>query len=132
MAASCEAQWTSFGSSCYKLYKSPLKWTEAKRNCEKSGSKLVKIESEKESKFLKIKYWGKRGSYWIGLSDLVTEGIWKWTDGTRLTGYKNWKRRQPNNYGNQDCGVIDRDAKWLDNKCRLPLGYICEKFRGKG
>ena len=69
LPASCEAQWTSFGSSCYKLYKSPQKWKNAKLNCQKFGSKLVKIESDKESKFLKRKYSGKRGRYWIGLSD---------------------------------------------------------------
>lgn len=91
---------------------------------------LVKIDSDKESKFLEEKYLRKgRRRYWIGLSDF-DEGEWIWTDGTRLTGYTNWEKGQPNDYGNQDCGVIKSNAKWGDNKCWLQLGYICEKFRG--
>ena len=130
LAAFCEAQWTSFGSSCYKLYNSTQRWKNAKLNCQKFGSMLVKIDSDKESKFLEEKYLRKgRRRYWIGLSDF-DEGEWIWTDGTRLTGYTNWEKGQPNDYGNQDCGVIKSNAKWGDNKCWLQLGYICEKFRG--
>ena len=54
-AASCKAQWTSFGSSNYNLCKSPQKWKNAKLICQHFGSKLVKIESEEENEFLKGK-----------------------------------------------------------------------------
>ena len=101
-AASCKAQWTSFGSSNYNLCKSPQKWKNAKLICQHFGSKLVKIESEEENEFLK---------------------------GTGLTGYQKWKSGQPNNEdGKQDCvAIYGGKAKWNDVRCSRKLGFICEK-----
>ena len=76
-AASCKAQWATFGSSNYSLYKSPQKWKNAKLICQNFGSKLVKIESEKENEFIKREYLSSEGPYWIGLSDSDSEGEWK-------------------------------------------------------
>ena len=140
-AATCEAEWTSFGSSCYKLYTLRQNWNNAKVNCQRAidGAKLVKIETEKENDFIKNKYLNTSGIYWIGLSDIDNEGEWKWTDGTGLTGYKKWKSGQPNNLGNQDCVAIlegdytdgHQNAEWNDLKCSKELGYICKKSPGE-
>ena len=74
--------------------------------------------------------------YWIGLSDADHEGVWKWVDGTRLTGYENWRSGQPNNFGGgQDCAGIrmgihfDKvyDAEWHDHPCEKKKRFICEK-----
>ena len=129
-AASCKAQWATFGSSNYSLYKSPQKWKNAKLICQNFGSKLVKIESEKENEFIKREYLSSEGPYWIGLSDSDSEGEWKWTDGTGLlTGYQRWKSGQPNNKdGKQDCvAIYGGKAKWNDVRCSRKLGFICEK-----
>lgn len=136
VSASCEAQWTGFGSSCYKIH-SYQDWSNAKLNCQNFGGKLVKIESDDENHFIKTKYLsGGGGRYWIGLSDLGNEGDWRWTDGTGITGYKKWRSGQPNNHeGNQHCGAIlkgnyysaNYNAEWNDEKCSLTLDYICEK-----
>ena len=104
--------------------------------CQKLGGKLVKIESEDENEFIRTEYLSTSGRYWIGLSDHVNEGHWKWTDGTKLTGYENWGSGQPNNHlYNQDCVAIRKgilvgvnyEGEWNDEKCTLILGYICEK-----
>ena len=128
-AASCKAQWATFGSSNYSLYKSPQKWKNAKLICQNFGSKLVKIESEKENEFIKREYLSSEGPYWIGLSDSDSEREWKWTDGTGLTGYKKWKSGQPNNkHGKQDCvAIYGGKAEWNDVRCSRKLGFICEK-----
>ena len=129
-AASSKAQWATFGSSNYNLYKSPQKWKNAKLICQNFGSKLVKIESEKENEFIKREYLSSEGPYWIGLSDSDSEGEWKWTDGTvLLTGYQRWKSGQPNNKdGKQDCvAIYGGKAKWNDVRCSRKLGFICEK-----
>ena len=141
-AATCEAEWTSFGSSCYKLYTLPQNWTNAKVNCQRAidGAKLVKIETDKENDFIKNEYLNTSGIYWIGLSDIDNEGEWKWTDGTGLTGYNKWKSGQPNNRGDQDCVAIleghyyatsRHNAEWNDLKRSKKLGYICKKSPGE-
>ena len=140
-AATCEAEWTSFGSSCYKLYTLRQNWNNAKVNCQRAidGAKLVKIETDKENDFIQNKYLNTRGIYWIGLSDIDNEGEWKWTDGTGLTGYNKWKSGQPNNAGDQDCvAILEGDytagyhnAEWNDLNCSRQLGYICKKSPGE-
>ena len=141
-AATCEAEWTSFGSSCYKLYTSHQNWNNAKVNCQRAidYGELVKIETDKENEFIKNEYLNTGGKYWIGLSDFDNEGEWKWTDGTGLTGYNKWKSGQPNNFNDdQDCVAIleghfharHHNAEWDDLKCAINLGYICEKSSGE-
>ena len=137
VSATCEEQWKSFGSSCYKKHSSQG-WRYARLNCQNFGGKLVKIESEDENKFIKTQYLsGGGGRYWIGLSDIDNEGDWRWTDGTGIAGYEKWRSGQPNNYeNNQHCGAIlkgkyygaNYNAEWNDEKCSLTLDYICEKW----
>ena len=134
-SALCESQWTSFGSSCYKLHTSPQNWNNAKLNCQNFGGNLLKIETKEESRFITRKYFSDEGRYWIGLSDSSNENEWRWTDETGLTGFENWRRGQPNNFWNQDCvamlkgtyHLIHYNAEWNDEDCSLTLGYICEK-----
>lgn len=101
----------------------------------------MKIESAVENEFLSTAFLTSglsRVTHWIGLSDQVNEGEWKWTDGSLLGGiYSNWGNRNPNNQGgNQNCAGIVRgtigdghfyDAEWNDWNCASAQGYICEK-----
>ena len=107
----------------------------------------MKIDSSAENDFIKNTFLTSHGLvYWIGMSDKANEGTWKWTDGSILSGYKNWKSSQPsNNYGNQHCAAIvmssgtfrlgppsyyylnDHNAQWNDLECHFLFGYICEK-----
>lgn len=59
------------------------------------------VNNEEEQRFINRINAG--AFVWIGLSDLETEGIWKWVDGTPLTtGYRDG---QPNNLGPGLCGI---------------------------
>ncbi|XP_060905118.1 C-type lectin domain family 4 member M-like [Labrus mixtus] len=67
---------------------------------------------------------------WIGMTDNVTEGTWKWVDGTPVnTTY--WRPAQPNSYGgNQDCGEMVQSSQlggWNDERCSKTDVCICEK-----
>ncbi|XP_022109942.1 C-type mannose receptor 2-like [Acanthaster planci] len=71
---------------------------------------------------------------WIGLNDRTVEGVYRWADGTPLTGFTNWGPNQPDN-GNkafqEDCMYLRANenfpGEWYDGYCDYPRAYICEK-----
>ena len=66
------------------------------------GAQLVKIESAMVNDFIKTTILNTSGKYddvWIGLSDQASFGVWKWSNGTLLTGYQNGGADNPNNFG---------------------------------
>ena len=127
---------------CYKSFRSPKTWENAKEECEKWNASLVKIESREENDFIKTKVTQTHTSddYWIGLSDSDREDDWKWTDGTQLDqdGYKNWADNQPDNYlNNEHCVVIlirtkefspELNGKWNDQPCSNGMYFICQSM----
>lgn len=60
------------------------------------GTHLVTINDWAEQSGLA--YWLPSGtSYWCGLSDALTEGVWVWDSGEPLTGFSYWVAGEPNN-----------------------------------
>jgi len=76
-------------------------WTQAETNAVNIGGHLTSIQSATENSFimqtLRPGYYG----YWIGLSDFVQEGIFRWSDGS-LSNFVNWGTNEPSNYSYQD------------------------------
>ena len=71
---------------------------------------------------------GSVSSTWIGASDAVTEGDWKWTNGESIT-FTNWYSGRPNNWGGrQACATINfkSSGKWDDDTCTTQHPYICQ------
>ena len=95
----------------------------------------MKIDSSEENNFIKTTFLADGASYWIGLTDEETEGIWKWSDGSILAGFQKWHESQPSGKTLKNCGGIrmgsfllrNYDAEWHDNECEDRRGYICEK-----
>ncbi|XP_031673670.1 CD209 antigen-like protein C isoform X1 [Oncorhynchus kisutch] len=127
----CPEGWQKFESSWYFLSTETKTWKESREDCLKRGAHLVIINSDKEQEFLfKLK---KR--VWIGLTDSVSEGTWKWVDGTPLTTPRYWNDNQPDSgdpSGEEDCVEIHKDwifplKAWNDMPCYWKLNWICEK-----
>uniref|UniRef100_A0A673Y1G8 C-type lectin domain-containing protein n=1 Tax=Salmo trutta TaxID=8032 RepID=A0A673Y1G8_SALTR len=73
--------WQKFESSLYFLSTESKTWKESREDCLKRGADLVIINSDKEQTFL----FNLKKGVWIGLTDSVNEGTWKWVDCTPLT-----------------------------------------------
>ncbi|XP_070295760.1 CD209 antigen-like protein C isoform X5 [Salvelinus sp. IW2-2015] len=122
--------WQKFESRWYFLSTETKTWNKSREDCLERGADLVIINSDKKQEFLfKLK---KR--VWIGLTDSVTEGTWRWVDGTPLTTPRYWNDNQPDSgdpSGEEDCVEIHKDwislKAWNDMPCDKKLNWICEK-----
>ena len=96
-------------------------WTIARTNCSNMGGHLVTITTSGEQSFL----FGLWPSGWIGLTDEVTEGTWRWVTGETYS-YKNWNSGEPNNSGNEDYVQFVSNGKWNDLNNNSSLPYVLE------
>ncbi|XP_070298271.1 CD209 antigen-like protein E [Salvelinus sp. IW2-2015] len=123
----CQEGWRYFDSSLYFLSTEKKTWEKSRQDCLERGAVLVIIKSREEQTFV----FNLHLRAWIGLTDSVTEGTWKWVDGTTLTtGY--WGTGQPDDNGQEDCveiyyGQDDPVKTWNDDKCGTNHTWICEK-----
>ncbi|XP_033116912.1 adhesion G protein-coupled receptor L2-like isoform X2 [Anneissia japonica] len=129
----CEAY---FNNSCYFPNPEYSFWLTHQSWCQNKGTNLVAINSEEEQLAIDViilSSIGYSGGVWIGLTDEVTEGIFRWADGSIYKGFSNFRGVEPNNghqYGrSEDCVLIDtlNEFKWYDMPCDQTHPTICEK-----
>lgn len=108
------------GHSYYRSTGSAF-WTIAKQNCVSMGGYLVTITSAAENSFI-FNLWP---SGWIGLTDEVTEGVWRWVTGETYS-YSSWNPGEPNNAGNEDYIQFVGGGKWNDLPNNVSLPYVLE------
>ncbi|GCL43887.1 lectin-like protein [Dolichospermum planctonicum] len=75
-------------------------WTQAQAQAVTLGGNLVTVNDAAENQFL-VNTFGSSEALWIGLTDEVTEGTFKWANGEAVT-YTNWSPGQPDNANNED------------------------------
>ncbi|KAL9966881.1 hypothetical protein ACROYT_G025018 [Oculina patagonica] len=128
-----DQDWKFFNSSCFKYYSQPLNWQSAKAKCEQEGAMLAVFHSRDENDFMPTNVAPESFIAWIGLSDLETEHIFKWLDGSKLT-FEQWFSGQPNGIG-QRCVELGNGLhrghlwtnQWNDQWCSDPFPFICKK-----
>jgi len=107
------------GHSYYRSTTSAT-WTAAKTACTNMGGHLVTITSAAENNFV-FNTWP---SGWIGFTDEVVEGQWRWVTGESVT-YTNWNGGEPNNAGNEDYAQFVSGGRWNDLP-NVSLPYVLE------
>ena len=116
-----------------------LPWNEANEFCQDIGSNLASIHSSYE--FILAQEVCTGSDCWIGLTDIDSEGVWTWDDGSitdygfvnnnntkPTTGTNPWGYYEPNNYaGNEDCTHLGwSDGLWNDAACTNGYLPICQ------
>ena len=82
-------------------------WFKSRDVCRAFGGELLSITSSQEFYFIKnlLLSSSSAGAIWLGLNDLLKEGIWEWTDKSPLN-LANWIDGQPNSYGGSEFSAI--------------------------
>merc|ERR1711964_83648 len=113
----------------------PMKWNAAKNWCEERGATLATIKNKEEQHIAEQTCGGV--NCWIGLTDQVVEGDWRWVDNTPLQEEETyWNPGEPNNWqAPEDCAIIWEDGlnimkipekgKWADANCGWPIYTLC-------
>ena len=96
-------------------------WSAAKAACNNMGGHLVTVTSSAENNFI-FNLWP---SGWIGLTDEVTEGQWRWVTGENYS-YSSWNSGEPNNSNNEDYVQFVGAGKWNDLPNNQSLPYVLE------
>lgn len=63
---------------CYVLFLTRGDFSTANRTCVRNNGYLVKIDSEEENDYIRSTYLNSASEFWIGLTDQVTEGVFKY------------------------------------------------------
>ncbi|KAL0177612.1 hypothetical protein M9458_026506, partial [Cirrhinus mrigala] len=112
--------WIYYRFSFYYVFNETKNWNESRINCLERGADLLIINSTEEQEF--VKKLSCSFMVWIGLTDAVQEGIWKWVDGSTLTsGF--WAVGQPNGRRAQNC-ALSYSTYWSDTPCNLTYKWI--------
>ncbi|XP_072525638.1 uncharacterized protein [Salminus brasiliensis] len=121
--------WRYFNSSLYSITTVKKTWSQSQLDCQSKGADLVIINSREEQDYINTALDGIEA--WIGLTDIQTEGVWKWVDDSALTtGY--WLGGEPNNFANnEDCASdissYSSNSTWVDSPCGRSHFALCEK-----
>ena len=103
-----------------------MTWSEANEACKNMGTKLVEIDSRAENNGIarEIREIGyKERHFWMGLTDLRKEGVWRLESTGRKPSYTNWAAGEPNDAdGGEDCAHLRIEpgtniVAWNDHEC---------------
>ena len=115
----------SFGDNLYYLSDYATTWENANTYLSDNfvDAHLVAINSAEENDFVSSSF--NSGSFWIGLNDFQTEGVWEWVTGEEVT-YTNWNNGEPNDLGNEDVVEMLTGGKWNDLQANNNRRFIVE------
>ncbi|MFO0749955.1 MAG: lectin-like protein [Myxococcota bacterium] len=116
------------GGAVWALCYAPRTWADARAACQARGGDLVTVPDAATQDALRRAALALQwNNWWIGLSDLTSEGTFAWVDGSAF-GYSAWNGGEPNDYGgNEDCAhlVPWSGGLWNDLDCSREQPYVC-------
>lgn len=114
-SAGCPRGWTRYDGVCFIFPRAKLTWIDANHHCRKlhpratvAVAKTARLWNYVKSKLPK--------TYWLGMTDRVTQGRWLWEDGTVARNIR-WYSGEPNDKSHlEDCGLI-LNGRLVDAEC---------------
>ncbi|XP_078693199.1 alpha-N-acetylgalactosamine-specific lectin-like isoform X3 [Branchiostoma floridae x Branchiostoma belcheri] len=128
-AVTCPARYELFNGNCYRFSIDQKPYNESQAICHEEGGHLATVKNNETHNFLANHVRAAtQESTWIGLTDVATEGLWVWDDGTLLFGEGIWGTNEPNGGTRENCAHIypSKDYRWNDRACPNSQYYICE------
>lgn len=117
------------GTKRYEYYDVSVPYTVAEEFCEDKGGHLATITSEEENNTIYKNIPSKDWDYYVGASDIVKEGDFKWLTGERFS-YSNWDTNEPSNMyidTAESYITIKASGKWNDLIGQFKnVGFIAE------
>ncbi|XP_010779971.1 C-type mannose receptor 2-like [Notothenia coriiceps] len=99
----CPEGWMRFKDKCFmfkgKTDDIKANWSFARSWCKEQGGDLAVIDDQYENDFVSSYLRDLKLPTWIGLSDLLLENQYAWSDGVSPVLYTNWNDKEPNNAG---------------------------------
>ncbi|HEV3344889.1 MAG TPA: protein kinase [Pirellulales bacterium] len=127
------------GNRWYKYYPAPMTWKKAETVCRSLGGFLpiIKTADDNRAVVQAVSSGGsssERRSCWLGCSDDVKEGEWRWLDGTPAVPVApaKWRDGEPDNLqGMEDYGSMmvtfekgETKVEWTDER-EVVLPFVC-------
>jgi uncharacterized repeat protein (TIGR02543 family) len=115
----------------FQIIEGSYTWHEAKADAEARGGRLAALDTRSKIDsvdFLMIS--SNHPNCWIGLTDEIDEGTWKWINGTSLATSQ-WASGQPDRSGTEDhAGYYHYPTPntWHDMPAWFRLGYVLERL----
>ncbi len=114
----------------YMVCRDVVNRQQAEMRCAEYGMQLVRPDSQEENFLVRgAASNAELMSFWLGCSDVATEGTLLWSDGTPIDQtYSNFIDIDPGDNEPQDCCVEYSSASWHDEPCDSAQGVVCELY----
>ncbi|XP_022310239.1 C-type lectin domain family 3 member A-like [Crassostrea virginica] len=124
----CRSGWVNHKDKCYMFSRMAETWGVATSYCQAYHSKLAEPLTDDESTFLRTHAHSLRHSYWIGITDLISENEWVYSSNLQRIQSTDWAHHEPNGGNDQNCALLfyPQHSQWIDINCHASEYFICE------
>ncbi|XP_077993989.1 macrophage mannose receptor 1-like [Glandiceps talaboti] len=121
----CRPGYQQYWNGCYRPFTGSYTYNQARSQCQQENAELVSIVDVYEQAYVEYHMLLSGQTFWIGLNDIQSEGVYKWSDGTPVM-YTYWGPDEPSRDIGGGCVVMSADGTWDDTLCSLTAGGICK------
>jgi hypothetical protein len=118
----------------YQIIKEPRNWAAGEEACNQWGGHLASIISDEEQAAANavLEESGVHNA-WIGAHQVSNDLPYSWVDGTHWTNREPWRAGEPNDWNQEDCVEVIKDANqpwmWNDHDCvDTARNQLCSKW----